>query len=353
MNTRFDITTVAAALAARTTEVATALLGEANRQLSSKRELRFGRKGSLAVLTRGKKAGWWYDHENGVGGDLINLIEHVQGVSFREAVNLSQRASSVRSPRDHRWRGPLARLRLMISQLDIDTAPVSCGERRCRSRTRWRSGISRGEGLSDCLPALMAQFSVFTRPVRSATSGSCACSRSCEISAPMNRAPSIGPRSPNGEENWSHGIGPEDGRGDQAVRRRGRDDAGLVVGEGLETVLSAMQLGFCPAWALGDARLWKTFPVLSGIDCITIIVDHDENGTGRELRSNALAAGQKRAARCFALFPTAAATTSTTSFKGLSHEHTWTVRLRAWLYHLQRCAEDKRRSVRWRRSRKR
>jgi hypothetical protein len=40
---------VAAALTARTTEVATALLGEANRQLSSKRELRFGRKGSLAV----------------------------------------------------------------------------------------------------------------------------------------------------------------------------------------------------------------------------------------------------------------------------------------------------------------
>ena len=77
---------VAAALTARTTEVATALLGEANRQLSSERELRFGRKGSLAVVTRGKKAGWWYDHENGVGGDLINLIEHVQGVSFREAV---------------------------------------------------------------------------------------------------------------------------------------------------------------------------------------------------------------------------------------------------------------------------
>ena len=184
---------VAAALTARTTEVATALLGEANRQLSSERELRFGRKGSLAVVTRGKKAGWWYDHENGVGGDLINLIEHVQGVSFREAVIL-QRASSVRSPRDNRWRGPLARLRLMMSQLDIDTAPVSCGERRCRSRTRWRSGISRGEGLSDCLPALMAQFSVFTRPVRSATSGSCACSRSCGISTPMSRGLSIEPR---------------------------------------------------------------------------------------------------------------------------------------------------------------
>ena len=56
---------------------------------------------------------------------------------------------------------------------------------------------------------------------------------------------------------------------------------GLAVGEGLETVLSAMRLGFSPAWALGDAGNVRAFPVLSGIDCITIIVDHDENGTGQ------------------------------------------------------------------------
>jgi hypothetical protein len=91
MNTSFGISTIAAALTARATELATALLGESNRQLSSKRELRFGRKGSLAVVTRGTKAGWWYDHENGVGGDLINLIEHVQGVTFREAVTYAER----------------------------------------------------------------------------------------------------------------------------------------------------------------------------------------------------------------------------------------------------------------------
>src|SRR5947207_9094355 len=86
MTNCFDMTTIAAALAARAAEAAVALLGEPNRQLSGKRELRFGRKGSLAVVTLGTKAGWWYDHENGVGGDLVNLIEHVQGVSFREAV---------------------------------------------------------------------------------------------------------------------------------------------------------------------------------------------------------------------------------------------------------------------------
>jgi hypothetical protein len=56
---------------------------------------------------------------------------------------------------------------------------------------------------------------------------------------------------------------------------------GLAIGEGLETVLSAMQLGFTPAWALGDASNVRHFPVVSGIECLTIIVDNDESGTGQ------------------------------------------------------------------------
>jgi putative DNA primase/helicase len=56
---------------------------------------------------------------------------------------------------------------------------------------------------------------------------------------------------------------------------------GLAIGEGLETVLSAMHLGFKPAWALGDARNVRYFPVLPGIECLTIIVDNDESGTGQ------------------------------------------------------------------------
>jgi hypothetical protein len=42
-----------------------------------------------------------------------------------------------------------------------------------------------------------------------------------------------------------------------------------------------MQLGFRPAWALGDAGSVRKFPVLSGIECLTIIVDNDENGAGQ------------------------------------------------------------------------
>src|SRR5437879_5703423 len=86
MTIRFDITAIRAALTARAAETAIALLGEPNRPLSSRRELRFRRKGSLAVVIDGAKAGRWYDHEDGIGGDLINLIERAHGITFREAV---------------------------------------------------------------------------------------------------------------------------------------------------------------------------------------------------------------------------------------------------------------------------
>ena len=57
---------------------------------------------------------------------------------------------------------------------------------------------------------------------------------------------------------------------------------GLAIGEGLETVLSAMRLNFSPAWAVGDANNLRSFPILSGIGCLTIIVDNDESGTGQK-----------------------------------------------------------------------
>jgi hypothetical protein len=53
-------------------------------------------------------------------------------------------------------------------------------------------------------------------------------------------------------------------------------EQGLTIGEGVETVLAGCQLGFRPAWALGLAGAIRNFPVLSGVDCLTILVDHDE-----------------------------------------------------------------------------
>ena len=55
--------------------------------------------------------------------------------------------------------------------------------------------------------------------------------------------------------------------------------SGLMIAEGIETVFSASKLfQFKPIWSVIDAGNLKKFPVLSGIECITIAVDNDPAG---------------------------------------------------------------------------
>jgi hypothetical protein len=51
---------------------------------------------------------------------------------------------------------------------------------------------------------------------------------------------------------------------------------GLHVGEGVETCLAARQLRLRPCWALGSAPAVAAFPVLSGIECLTLLQENDE-----------------------------------------------------------------------------
>jgi hypothetical protein len=51
-----------------------ALLGEPNRQLSTRQTLRFGTNGSLVVEISGRKAGRWYSHEEKRGGGPWDLL---------------------------------------------------------------------------------------------------------------------------------------------------------------------------------------------------------------------------------------------------------------------------------------
>lgn len=57
---------------------------------------------------------------------------------------------------------------------------------------------------------------------------------------------------------------------------------GLAIGEGIETVLAARQLGFKPAWAMGSVATMGTFPVLSGIEVLTLLTEDDKKGANRK-----------------------------------------------------------------------
>ena len=70
---------------------------------------------------------------------------------------------------------------------------------------------------------------------------------------------------------------------------------GLHLAEGLETALTTMSWGLRPMWATGSTALMSKFPVLSGIECLNLIVDNDRNGAGeraaREAEARWRAAG--------------------------------------------------------------
>jgi hypothetical protein len=78
------------------------------------------------------------------------------------------------------------------------------------------------------------------------------------------------------------------------------DDAdvehGLTIGEGFETCLAARSLGYRPVWAIGSAGAIAEFPVLPGVDALTILAETDVNGANA--RAIATCANRWAAARC-------------------------------------------------------
>jgi hypothetical protein len=65
---------------------------------------------------------------------------------------------------------------------------------------------------------------------------------------------------------------------------------GLHICEGLETALSGMsdpRMNFCPMWVAGSTTQLAKFPVLSGIECLTILADNDENEASVDAASTA------------------------------------------------------------------
>jgi phage/plasmid-associated DNA primase len=69
----------------RIADLAIALLGSPNRELSTAQQLRFGTKGSVAVEIAGRDAGRWYDHEAGTGGAGLELIRYQFGLDETSA----------------------------------------------------------------------------------------------------------------------------------------------------------------------------------------------------------------------------------------------------------------------------
>ena len=298
--TRFDITAIRDALTARAAEIAIALLGEPNRSLSSARELRFRRKGSLAVVIEGAKSGRWYDHEDGLGGDLINLIERAHGVTFREAVSYAEKfigsaltlattpppAACARSSEDDSRRYQRHAGNLWREARPIDGTHAA---RYLEWRHVLQPALEAGDGVlrfhPNCPFGKGAWHPCMLALMRNIQSNEPQAVQRTALPPTLMREISritFAKFTQAGKKIARMALGPKRGA---AIKLSCDENVteGLAIGEGLESILAAMQLGFRPAWALGGTAGIKSFPVLSGIEALTILVDNDDSGAGQRV----------------------------------------------------------------------
>ena len=260
-------------------QIVQSFLGEANRRLSNSRELRWGSRGSFVLNVQGDKAGLWFDHENGCGGDIIEFIRQQRGCSIGEAIDealtylgpsaswsssTAPKTSQPAEPEDDAaridqalgiWsevqpvRGTLAEQYLVGRGIQVpDEALGVLGfHRHCPF----------GEGRR--APALVAL-------VQDIITGEPIAIHRLELTPNAAKA---GP--------WM-ALGPKSGG---AIRLSRSDCGELAIGEGVETCLAGMQLGSGPTWSVIDAGGMTAFPVLDHVGRLTILADNDASETGQ------------------------------------------------------------------------
>lgn len=273
---RYDATDIKAALRGREVAVIESFLGPHNRKQSSRRDVRWGARGSLSLCTEGRKAGTWFDHESGSGGDLITFVQRETGRTFEEALEY---------------------LAGFVGGMDLPSVPVI--------------RITAEKDPDDAVRSEKAlQIWADVRPLRGTLAERYLQSRCIEVPDEACDVLGFHPRCPfghrerhpalvaliqditTGEPIGVHrtALTPEGRKLDRRVLgpkaggaiKLGKPADELLVGEGVETVLSARHLGFeMPAWSLIDAGNLERMPIVSGVTKLHIATDNDASGAGR------------------------------------------------------------------------
>jgi hypothetical protein len=236
----------------------------------------------------------------GAHGDLFTFVMETEGVGFPEAVEMvaamagapaalgittpSRAPPDGRRPTDDEVRKQLAMSRLALETWDesIDLAATLGLAYLTRPKAHGGRGLDVPEGVSGrvlrfhprCpwrndagelihVPALIGLFR--------------------DIHTDQPKAISRRPLKADGRKiGKPKSLGPVAGC---AIKLTANEDVeqGLHIGEGIETMLAAMMLGYAPAWALGPGI--RNFPLLAGVEALTIIVDNDANRAGQDAAS--------------------------------------------------------------------
>ena len=239
--------------------------------------MRWGSKGSLSLVIAGPKAGCWFDHELGRGGDILEFIRCERGCSFGEALDFAAEFVSELTPRvvtsrDDDVDDDEQRIEQALAIWD-GTVPLrgTLAETYLRSRH-----IEVPEEALESLrfhracPFHCYAFPTLVGLVRDIVTDEPLGIHRTPLTADGRK---LGPPKLKGPT------------GGGAIKLAARQLSELTIGEGIETTLSATLLGFGPAWSAIDAGGIARFPVLPGIERLTIIVDNDIGGAGQRAAS--------------------------------------------------------------------
>jgi Toprim domain len=247
------------------------LIDPINRKLSRKAQLRCRSRGSLSI-DLGK--GTWCDHEANQGGGVLDLVSYAIGDTESAAIKWLERnglltpmppAAGTREPRPCHYRHPGSASRIASA----------LGLWHGASDIRGSIGESylNGRGLyldRDLTHALRFHKSLLLDG--RATPGIVALMRDVLTNQPCGIHRTF--INQEGAKLERRMLGRAKGA---AIKLDSDEDVtlGLHIGEGIETCLAARQLGYHPVWALGSAGAIAAFPVLPGIEAITVFAEND------------------------------------------------------------------------------
>lgn len=266
----------------RAEEIAVALLGAPSTFSGS--ELRWGRHGSLALCRTGRQRGLFMDHERGEGGDVVDLIRRELGVNFVTALEYgAQILGGVREP-----------IRTARKEVSYRTDGNS-GKRQAIASRLW-SEAKLFAGTPGESYFMQRGLAIRALPLAHAVRWH---ERQRAVIALMTD-PLTG--DPTGVHRTF--LGP-DGRkvdrkmlGRLGVIRLSPDhevEVSLGIAEGVEDGVAVLLSGWAPIWVATSAGAIARFPVLPGVETLTIFADADDAGitAAETCRSRWLAEGRQ------------------------------------------------------------
>ncbi len=277
-----------ARLAERMADLGRALIG-AEPTATRRTELRFRRRGSLAMCIAGHNRGAWHDHEAGRGGDPLGLVAHLLRVPMRDALTWALE-----------WLGDASAPQVS----PIASCPVAPAVARhthggdggkAWSRDLawrlWREGQPPAGTLAESYLSARGLRLPEDAPLRfhpsawrNAANGRCGPAMLALMTAPEDAAPVGVHVTYLALDGGGKARGPNSKvmLGSVGVVRLVPDAevaTGLGLAEGIETALAVMQRTYWhPIWAATSAGAIARFPALPGIEALTVFADADPAG---------------------------------------------------------------------------